>query len=152
MHAAGQVCVPERRTVVVPKGKEDAGRGKAKCGRGREEAETSDKPLAFRPPKSPPPKDGTDQIPAQNLPERDRQVSAIPQDQPVLLPVPADPTISFRVWFKVGSQDDPPGKEGLAAITASMICRRGHTLNSYEQILDKLFPLAAGYPLPPARK
>ena len=27
----------------------------------------------------------------------------------------------FRIWFKVGSQNDPPGKEGLAAITAAML-------------------------------
>ena len=50
---------------------------------------------------------------------------AVPQErqtrsrrsQLVLLPVADDPTISFRIWFKVGSQNDPPGKEGLAAIT-----------------------------------
>ena len=53
--------------------------------------------------------------------------------------------ISFRLWFKVGSQDDPPGKEGLAAITAAMIAEGATQSNSYEQILDKLFPLAAGY-------
>ena len=45
----------------------------------------------------------------------------VPLSQCVLLPVPSDPTISFRLWFKVGSQDDPPGKEGLAAITAAML-------------------------------
>jgi zinc protease len=63
----------------------------------------------------------------------------------VLLPVENDPTISFRIWFKVGSQNDPGGKEGLAAITASMLTDASTTRNAYEQILDKLYPLAASY-------
>ena len=45
-----------------------------------------------------------------------------PEDSAVvLLPVPADPTISFSLQFAVGSQNDPPGKEGLAFLTAEMI-------------------------------
>jgi zinc protease len=67
------------------------------------------------------------------------------RDNLVLLPVKNDPTVSFRVWFKVGSQDDPAGKEGLAALTASMLTDASTKNNSYEQILDKLFPLASSY-------
>ena len=63
----------------------------------------------------------------------------------VLLPVRNDPTISFRIWFKVGSQNDPVGKEGLAAITAAMVTDASTQKYGYEQILDKLFPLAASY-------
>ncbi len=63
----------------------------------------------------------------------------------VLLPVQNDPTVSFRIWFKVGSQNDPAGTEGLAAITAAMITDASTQKYSYEQILDKLFPLAASY-------
>jgi len=63
----------------------------------------------------------------------------------VTLPVKNDPTIAFRLWFRVGSQDDPAGKEGLADITASMLTDASTKANTYEQILDKLFPLAAGY-------
>ena len=66
-------------------------------------------------------------------------------DQLVLLPVKNDPTISFRIWFRVGSQDDPPGKEGLALVTASMLMDASTKKNTYEQILDRLFPLAASY-------
>jgi zinc protease len=66
-------------------------------------------------------------------------------DNPVLLPVKNDPTISFRIWFKVGSQNDPAGKEGLANITASMISDAATKNNKYEQVLEKLYPLAAGY-------
>ena len=70
---------------------------------------------------------------------------SVPDAQVVQLPVASDPTISFRIWFKVGAQDDPPGKEGLAALTASMMTNASTAANSYEQILDKLFPLAAAY-------
>ena len=63
----------------------------------------------------------------------------------ILLPVTNDPTISFRLWFKVGAQDDPAGKEGLAALTGAMLTDASTQTNSYEQILDKLFPLAANY-------
>ena len=45
----------------------------------------------------------------------------VPPDNLVLLPVTNDPTVSFRIWFKVGSQDDPPGKEGLASIVGDMM-------------------------------
>ncbi len=69
----------------------------------------------------------------------------VPDDSFVLLPVTNDPTISFRLVFFAGSQNDPAGKEGLAAITASMLTDAATQRNSYEQILDKLYPLAAGY-------
>jgi zinc protease len=64
---------------------------------------------------------------------------------PVLLPVANDPTVSFRLWFKVGTQNDPPGKEGLAALTATMLTEGATRKNSYEKILDRLFPLASSY-------
>ena len=73
------------------------------------------------------------------------QRSTREKDAVVLLPVPDDPTISFRVWFKVGSQNDPPGKQGLAYLTGQLIAEGSTTDNSYEQILEKLYPLAAGY-------
>ncbi len=66
-------------------------------------------------------------------------------DSFVLLPVKNDPTISFRLVFLAGSQNDPAGKEGLAAVTASMLTDAATQRNSYEQILDKLYPLAASY-------
>jgi zinc protease len=64
---------------------------------------------------------------------------------PVLLERPNDQTVAFKVWFQVGSQDDPPGKEGLAALTAAMISEGGTTKLAYDQILEKLFPIAATY-------
>lgn len=70
---------------------------------------------------------------------------SIPEDQVVRLHVADDPTVSFRIWFKVGAQNDPPGKEGLAAITAAMLTDASTQKDSYEAILDKLFPLAGRY-------
>ncbi|HEX5760509.1 MAG TPA: pitrilysin family protein [Thermoanaerobaculia bacterium] len=69
----------------------------------------------------------------------------VPPRGPVLLAVPEDPTVAFNVWFKTGSQDDPPGKEGLAYLTGQMLAEGSTTANSYEEILRKLYPLAAGY-------
>jgi len=63
----------------------------------------------------------------------------------VLLPVPADPTISFSVQFAVGSQNDPPGKEGLAFLTGQMLTEAATEARSLDQIFAALYPLAAGY-------
>ena len=71
--------------------------------------------------------------------------SRIPESALVLLPVASDPTVSFRVWFQVGSQDDPPGKEGLAALTDSMLAEGSTRQHSYQQIVDLLYPMAADY-------
>jgi len=64
---------------------------------------------------------------------------------PVLMPVAADPNVSLQVWVKVGSQDDPPGKEGLAQLTAQVLSEGGTQKLAYEKILESLYPLAAGY-------
>lgn len=63
----------------------------------------------------------------------------------IRLRVPNDPTVSIRIWVKAGSQNDPPGKEGLAAITGRLLEEGATANNSYEQILEKLSPLAARY-------
>ena len=63
----------------------------------------------------------------------------------VLLPVPTDPTISFSLSFGVGSQNDPPGKEGLAYLTGQMLADASTENRSYEEILEALFPIASSY-------
>lgn len=63
----------------------------------------------------------------------------------VELPVPTDPTVSFRIMIKTGSQNDPSGKEGVAALTANMISDGSTTNNTYDEILKKLYPMSAGY-------
>jgi zinc protease len=54
-------------------------------------------------------------------------------------------TVSFNLWFNFGSANDPIGKEGLASIVAEILTDGSTTKNSYNQILDKLYPIAAGY-------
>jgi zinc protease len=73
-----------------------------------------------------------------------------PQPEPeersaVLMKVEADPTISVSVSFAVGSQNDPAGKEGLAFLTGQMIADAATQNNTLDEILEKLYPLAAGY-------
>ena len=70
---------------------------------------------------------------------------AAPATDTVLLSVPTEPTISFSVWFKVGSQNDPAGKEGLAYLTGQMLADASTENNRYEEILEKLYPIASNY-------
>ncbi len=58
---------------------------------------------------------------------------------------PESPFIAFNVWVKAGSQNDPAGKEGLAALTAALLEDGSTTEDSYDEILAKLYPMAAGY-------
>jgi len=53
-----------------------------------------------------------------------------PASDAVLLPVPDDATVTFTVWFKVGSQNDPAGKEGLASLTGEMLAGGATTLDA----------------------
>ncbi|MBI3818202.1 MAG: insulinase family protein [Planctomycetes bacterium] len=63
----------------------------------------------------------------------------------MMMDVPNDPNIVIKLWFKVGSQNDPPGKEGLASLTGSLLGEGGSKSLPYDQILEKLFPMAANY-------
>ncbi|MCX6148089.1 MAG: pitrilysin family protein [Candidatus Kapabacteria bacterium] len=63
----------------------------------------------------------------------------------MLIHDPNDPTVSFNILFKVGSQNDPRGKEGLASLTADLITEGATKNNSYEQIINTLYPMSAGY-------
>src|SRR6185369_15289400 len=56
-----------------------------------------------------------------------------------------DPTVSFSLSFAVGSQDDPPGKEGLAFLTGEMLADAATEKRSLDQILEALYPLASSY-------
>jgi zinc protease len=63
----------------------------------------------------------------------------------ITLPEPESPFIAFNIWLRTGSQDDPPGKEGLAALTASIMASGATQSRSYEQIMEALYPMAARY-------
>lgn len=99
---------------------------------------------------------GTDPEPAAPSPEpgapssesaAPSAASAQPSEEPmaVELPVPGDPTVSFSVQIDTGSQDDPPGKAGLAHLTGALIEDGSTESNAYETILEKLYPLASSY-------
>lgn len=66
-------------------------------------------------------------------------------DRTIALPEPASPLIALNVWVRVGSQHDPSGKEGLAALTAQLLADGSTTADRYDAILEKLYPMAAGY-------
>ena len=61
----------------------------------------------------------------------------------VFIQSPTSPLCAIRLVFQIGSVDDPPGKEGLAALTAEMIGRGGSKARTYAELLDALYPLAA---------
>ncbi len=53
------------------------------------------------------------------------------------------PAVAFRFVLRAGSQSDPPGKEGLAALTASMVAEGGTKTLTYDQLLEAFYPMAA---------
>jgi zinc protease len=61
------------------------------------------------------------------------------------LPVAGDPSVTLLFAFRAGSQDDPPGKEGLAALTADLLTQGATERLAYEAILERLYPLATDY-------
>ena len=60
-----------------------------------------------------------------------------------LLPSKNSPIVTFRILFRVGSIDDPAGKEGLTALTASMLAQGGTRSLNYPELLEALYPMAA---------
>ncbi len=69
--------------------------------------------------------------------------AASPAGGLVTLPSAATPVVAIRLVFAAGSIDDPPGKEGLARLTARMVADAGSARRSYSEVLDALYPLAA---------
>ncbi|HWM89445.1 MAG TPA: pitrilysin family protein [Thermoanaerobaculia bacterium] len=53
------------------------------------------------------------------------------------------PLVAIRLMFDVGSIHDPKGKEGLAALTASMVGEASTQKRSYTELLEALYPMAA---------
>jgi zinc protease len=68
--------------------------------------------------------------------------AAVPKGATLLYSA-SDPLVAFRVALSVGSQNDPPGKEGLASLTASMVGEGGSKSLTYHQILAAFYPMAA---------
>jgi len=55
------------------------------------------------------------------------------------------PQLDFKLLFTVGSAHDPAGKEGLAALAASMIAEAGSRAMRIDEIRKALFPMAGGF-------
>src|SRR5437899_1315195 len=68
---------------------------------------------------------------------------AFPSKIPTVLLPGTSPLVTFRFLFMTGSAFDPPGKEGLAALTASMLAEGGTRSMSYDQIVQALYPIAS---------
>jgi zinc protease len=62
---------------------------------------------------------------------------------PTVLRSPSNPLVALRIVIRAGSQNDPPGKEGLAALTAAMVAEGGTKSRSYDQLLEAFYPMAA---------
>jgi zinc protease len=63
----------------------------------------------------------------------------------IALPEAGSPFVAFNIWVKSGSASDPKGKEGLASLTASLMSGGATQAHPFEGILQRLYPMAAGY-------
>ncbi len=59
-----------------------------------------------------------------------------------LIPREGNPLISFRILLNIGSVNDPAGKEGLCALTLSMLASGGSQSLTYKEIQKKFYPMA----------
>lgn len=57
----------------------------------------------------------------------------------------ASPLVDVSYVFRAGAMLDPPGKKGLAQLTAMMLTEAGSASRSIDQINDALYPMAAGF-------
>lgn len=65
--------------------------------------------------------------------------------QTVALRSANSPMVAFRFAFRTGAAFDPPGKEGLANLTAALIAEGGSRSHSYKKLLDLFYPMAASF-------
>lgn len=62
-----------------------------------------------------------------------------------LLPAVDSPLVSFRFVLKLGSVNDPPGKEGICQLTLSMLANGGSQKMTYKEISEAFYPMAASF-------
>jgi len=55
------------------------------------------------------------------------------------------PQLTVKILFKAGSAHDPAGKEGLAALTASMVAEAGSQQMRVDEINKAFYPMAASF-------
>lgn len=63
----------------------------------------------------------------------------------LLLQPNRSPLVTVRICFSLGAAHDPKGKEGLAALTASMLAKGGSKSLPYEEILEAMYPMATSF-------
>ncbi|GBD23299.1 putative zinc protease [bacterium HR29] len=61
--------------------------------------------------------------------------------RPVILVRSGVPLVHLKLAFTTGSADDPPGREGLAQLTASLLAEGGSRRHTIDEIRRQLFPL-----------
>ncbi len=64
-----------------------------------------------------------------------------------LLPLEGNPLIHLKILFKVGSANDPAGKEGLAQLAFNMLANGGTKTMTFKEISEKFYPMAASVSL-----
>ena len=60
-----------------------------------------------------------------------------------LLPLEGNPLIHIKVLLRVGSANDPAGREGLAYLTFSLLSGGGTRTKTYQEITRLFYPMAA---------
>jgi zinc protease len=60
-----------------------------------------------------------------------------------LLPLEGNPLIHIRVLLRVGSANDPPGREGLAYLTFNLLANGGTKTKTTQDIARLFYPMAA---------
>jgi zinc protease len=60
-----------------------------------------------------------------------------------LLPLPDNPLVAFRILVKVGSANDPSGKDGLCQLGWSLLANGGTRTMTLDEIIRKFYPMAA---------
>ncbi|MCL5096316.1 MAG: insulinase family protein, partial [Candidatus Omnitrophica bacterium] len=70
---------------------------------------------------------------------------ATPKSIAAVLQPGQSPLVSFRILFQTGSAADPPGQEGVAALTAALLAQGGTRTLPYDQIVDAMYPMATTF-------
>jgi zinc protease len=74
-----------------------------------------------------------------------KQATAGGTDVQILVQRTELPQLRMKLLFGVGSNHDPDGKEGLAAMSASMIAEAGSSEMRIDEITKALFPMAGSF-------
>jgi zinc protease len=68
-----------------------------------------------------------------------------PADITILSVPSALPQLNVKFLFEIGAADDPPGKEGLATLSAAMIANAGSRQHTLTEITRALYPMAGSF-------